>query len=125
MESIELETAEAETEAETEAEAEAEIETASETAPETEPEAKPEARPPMDKRRRAARPEQITIAGEVYLRNDVFAAKLHCCEATLNGWDKEGMPFLRALGTKYRPETEAEDFLSGLVQRHKPKRARR
>ena len=79
----------------------------------------------MDKRRRSARPEQITIAGKVYLRNDVFAAQLHVCEATLNKQDKAGMPYLRALGTKYRPQEEWETFLEGLVQRRKPQRARR
>jgi hypothetical protein len=80
---------------------------------------------PLDKRRREARPERITIGGEVFVRNDIRARDLSMSERTINRGDAQGAPYLMIAGCKYRPVDRHDAFiLSGIHARKPARRAR-
>jgi len=82
---------------------------------------------PLDKRRKEARPERITVGDEVFERNDITAKRYGGSERTINRGDKDGAPFRIFSGCKYRPISRYDAFILSTIQERKPqlKKARR
>jgi hypothetical protein len=80
---------------------------------------------PLDKRRREARPERVTIGGELLVRNDIRARDLNMSERTINRGDAQGAPYLMIAGCKYRPVERHDAFILAGIQQHKPARRAR
>ena len=75
----------------------------------------------LDKRRKVAHPERITVGHVVFERNDVRAAHLGVSERTLNRDDKDGAPYRLFGNVKYRPVEEHNAFiLSGIKNKPSP-----
>jgi hypothetical protein len=72
---------------------------------------------PLDKRSRAAHPEQINVGDEVFVRNDLSAAAFGESERSHNRRDRDGAPYEYFGNVKYRPQKRFADFiLSGIKQ---------
>jgi hypothetical protein len=80
---------------------------------------------PLDKRRRKARPERITIGGELLVRNDIRAKSLSMSERSLNRGDARGAPYVFLGGIKYRPVERHDAFILSGIQTRKPVPPRR
>jgi hypothetical protein len=74
----------------------------------------------LDPRRKEARPEHISVADEVFERNDLTAKRYGGSERTVNRGDKNGAPFRFFNGVKYRPVKRYDAFILSTVQVRKP-----
>jgi len=79
----------------------------------------------LDPRRREAHPEQITVGGEVFVRNDIQAKQLGCSERSINRGDRDGAPYLFIGGCKYRPQQRYAAFLLNSIQTRQPRTGKR
>jgi hypothetical protein len=80
-----------------------------------------------DSRCRSARPERITVADEVFVRNDVLAREQGTSTRTIDRGDAHGAPYTFVAGVKYRPERAYHAFMLSRIQvrGQAPKRRRR
>jgi hypothetical protein len=76
-------------------------------------------------RPRSMRPERITLGDIEYIRNDVLAKELGCCERTLNRGDREGAPYRYFAGCKYRPTERYAAFVAHGIRARKPPSSQR
>jgi hypothetical protein len=74
----------------------------------------------LDKRRKAAHPERITVGHVVFERNDVRAAHLGVSERTLNRDDRDGAPYRLFGNVKYRPVEQHNAFILTGIRQDKP-----
>ena len=82
----------------------------------------------LDPRRRELHPERISIADEIFVRNDIQAKELGISERSVNRDDRRGAPFVFIGGVKYRPAKRYAAFIMGRIQVRQPpphKRAHR
>src|SRR5262244_2730982 len=75
---------------------------------------------PLDPRRRELHPERISIADEIFVRNDIQARELGISERSVNRDDRRGAPFMFIGGVKYRPKRRYELFLLDSIQTRAP-----
>ena len=76
---------------------------------------------PIDKRRRDAHPETITIGDKVYVRNDIAAAKIGETVKTADKRDRHGAPYQYLGGIKYRPQPDFDQHILSGIRSQKPK----
>lgn len=70
----------------------------------------------LDRRCRATHPERIAVGDDVFVRDDIMAAKCGVTTRTQTRGDAHGAPFTFLGGVKYRPERAYTDFLLSQVQ---------
>ena len=75
---------------------------------------------PLDKRRREAHPERITVGSTTFERNDITAARLGETVRTMNKRDRNGAPFQYFGGIKYRPLPDYDEHILSGIRRHQP-----
>jgi hypothetical protein len=80
---------------------------------------------PLDKRCRGAHPERIVVGDEIFIRNDISAARLGESERSHNRRDKQGAPYQYFGNIKYRPERRLNAFILNGVIEHKPQPPKR
>ena len=71
-------------------------------------------------RRRALRPERISLGDQDAVRNDILAREQGVNERTINREDVEGAPFMYFGGVKYRPERDYRAFKTSRIKYKKP-----
>src|SRR5262245_15133779 len=74
----------------------------------------------LDPRCKEARPEHITVADEIFERNDLTAKRYGGSERTINRGDKDGAPFRFFNGVKYRPVKRYDAFILDSIQVRQP-----
>jgi hypothetical protein len=74
----------------------------------------------LDPRRKEARPKHITVADEVFERNDLTAERYSSTERTINREDVNGAPYRYFNGVKYRPVKRFDAFILDSIQVRKP-----
>ena len=80
---------------------------------------------PIDKRRREAHPERITVSSTTFERNDITAERLGETERTMNKRDRTGAPFQYFGGIKYRPLPDYDEHILSGIRRHQPEQPQR
>jgi hypothetical protein len=79
---------------------------------------------PLDKRSKKAHPERIEVGDEVFVRQDILAAKFGISERSMNRGDAEGAPYRYIAAVKYRPERRYESFFLSGIKENKPQQPR-
>jgi hypothetical protein len=60
---------------------------------------------------RSERPERLVLGGEEMVRNDVLANDLHTSVHAIDSGDRDGAPYIKLFGIKYRPLRLYHEYL--------------